>query len=234
MMKIKFKILLLYSFTLLSCNGQQIKKDKETQSKTTVEKEQVSNIIKNENCDSVFVSYYTDGRKKEEGCLLNGKKNGVWRFWSFPEGYIDRDIVTSTYKNGILTLEIDTCWRTNSKQIAAIDSTIYYTVDSSYTKSTSFHKNGKLKQITADINGHPVGISRIWAENGNLMYEDVDEYKKCISAKTYNPQNNMLILEEYFRKKCQVEYSKEYDPETGKLLNEKRYKEGKLIFEKKY
>jgi antitoxin component YwqK of YwqJK toxin-antitoxin module len=223
-MKLKFYITLLLFNSLLSCGNEQISPKKEIAPTNIPKKEQTTKIKPLKNCDSLVVIYYTDGRKKMEGCLYKGKKNGIWREWSFPYGYIDREVITYRYENGIIKTKIDTSWRTGMNQIATIDSSFYYTPDSSYTKYVSFHKNGKLREISPSIKGSAHGTTKIWAENGNLMYEDSTNYGKCVLDKTYNPENNVLVLEEYYGERCEKKLIKEYDKETGILINEKKYK----------
>ena len=57
---------------------------------------------KTKDCNYV-VNYYDTGAKKEEGCLTNGKKEGLWKDYYVNGGYVYESIYKNNIKNGPYT-----------------------------------------------------------------------------------------------------------------------------------
>jgi antitoxin component YwqK of YwqJK toxin-antitoxin module len=185
-------------------------------------------------CDSVNIAYDSEGRLVKRGCITNGKKVGYWDEWVFQNGEIGRIHKIIFYNNGIEKFEEDTSWYNGQNKICSLKKRIYYRRDSIFSYHIAFHKNGNPSNSTSSINSLLHGASKIWHENGHITNYDSAYFGNIIFEKKYNPENIVLISEKYYDKRGKLESEKNYDPENGKLLVEKKCKNGKVIWEKKY
>lgn len=109
------------------------------------------------------VEYYENGRKKNEGQMINGKKNGKWKFW-YEDGTI---MAIESYKNGILDGLSEFFYENGQLKDSAS-----YNMGKVIGQVKAWHENGQLNSIvTYDDKGKMNGLTWIWQENGILLQE---------------------------------------------------------------
>lgn len=222
-------LMLLLIIVSYSCSRSQ------SNSKAIVNSDTVTTekFITVTSCDSLYISYYPDGKKESEGCIKNGKKEGQWKIWEYQPTGEQKRVKYSTFFNGKKLIELDSVWHERSNILAGIDSTVYRN-DTVFNYSVAYFKNGTISTRGQSVNGLAHGINKIWSNKGHLLYEDLYFYGKAVADKEFDKQNGNLKIEKLYDKEGNLQTEKEFDPQTGKLKAERKYKGGNLIKVMKY
>ena len=113
--------------------------------------------------DNLLLLLYLPITMKEEGKYVNGKKEGLWKFY-YPSGKIKQEV---TYKNNRPNGFVRIYYENGNVSEEGI-----WKGNKWVGKYKYYHKNGKLAyDWNYNENGKRDGVQKYYYENGNIMIE---------------------------------------------------------------
>lgn len=108
------------------------------------------------------------GQYSSKGSLMNGKKDGEWKYW-YKNGQVKEEVI---YKNGQWDGQSKTWYKNGQKK-----SEIFYKNNLLSGPLTLWYENGQ-RRITADFNELRAGLVTAWYENGKMKTRGFLDFDK--------------------------------------------------------
>lgn len=201
-------------------------------------------MMKNGKPDGYWKTYYVTGVLKSEGNRLNSLLDSTWVFYTETADTLQIINYVLGKKSGYF-YTYSSVIRKNNTSEHYLQSKELYLDDRREGQSYYYFPNGKVRQEINYKNGRKQGAAREFDENGTIvtLFEYHNDYmisrefinrtnaegQKTGSWKTYYP--NGEIKEDIFYKDGILDGTAKIYSESGTLINERSYREGKIIEE---
>jgi antitoxin component YwqK of YwqJK toxin-antitoxin module len=146
-----------------------IRRDRKMKKKTTKNKKNDTITIKDGKFDGLYLTWYENGQKKNEGNYNNGEKVGKWTYW-FDSGKKEKE---ETYKNGKNDGKV-TSWFDSGKK----EKEETYKNGNPDGLYLTWYENGQKKNEGNYNNYKYVGKWTSWFENGQKEKEETFKDRK--------------------------------------------------------
>ena len=202
-----------------------IRRDRKMKKKTTKNKKNDTITIKDGKFDGLYLTWYENGQKKNEGNYNNYKYVGKWTSW-FENGQKEKEETFKDRKKGFYTTKWDE-WYDNGKKKSKGN----WKAGNLDGLHTNWYENGQKKNEGNYNNGEKVGKWNYWFDSGKKEKEETYKAGEKISEYFFVCDDIIELLKDRGTKMTASDidaHLKHQNVDQIKWACEKMYHDGKI------